>query len=381
MLTDFQGQPANANSGQPANRSVSQAPAPNSKENPIAEITESVPLLSPISKAPLQVSKDSEPGTMEQAPDLGRFPFQRRRPSRKSILAATELGMRSKILSGSDNENGNIASENTLSPSGNVLGENAHSNASPSLVIRDPNQNDPNPNRTSQSQQGRLSPQIVHVRGVGPEIRQDLAAPQDAPKKGTIWPEGSGKWALAEAARRALTSGSVNAGRAISVNEIVKMLDQNPSYTELCEKLELRGFIIDRGHFARLLLSAVSVGGAGTGAGAGASGVAGGVTGAGAGSGAVGVAGGVAGLGSGSGASAADAAGRGGFADGGAGRGAGSVAGAGTVAVASAHIPSAQQNPHQQMNTGFNGSMGWRGQGMIESFVVFDLPFLLTTVT
>lgn len=140
-------------------------------------------------------------------------------------------------------------------PSGSILSSPSIDSAGvpTSTVIEDSNQD-----MTSRPQQGRLSPQIVHVRGVGPENAQDLTPNQSTPKKGTIWPDGNSKWALAEAARHALTSGSANAGRIISVNEIVKIIDQNPSYTELCEMLELRGFIIDRGHFARLLLLAVS---------------------------------------------------------------------------------------------------------------------------
>lgn len=93
--------------------------------------------------------------------------------------------------------------------------------------------------------------------GVEPDKPPNLSASHQAPKGGTIWPQGN-KRALAEAARAALTSGGLNASRAISVDEIVTLLNQNPSYTELCESLERKGFIIDRGHFARILLSAVA---------------------------------------------------------------------------------------------------------------------------
>lgn len=72
----------------------------------------------------------------------------------------------------------------------------------------------------------------------------------------TIWPENK-KMALAIAAKIALTSAPVNAGKKISSQDIHQLLDQNPSYTELCETLEARGFVLDRGHFARLLLAAV----------------------------------------------------------------------------------------------------------------------------
>ena len=80
---------------------------------------------------------------------------------------------------------------------------------------------------------------------------------QQPPKSGrTYWPENK-KRALAEAARSALTSALPNIGKQITTDELHKLLDQNPSYTQLCEILEYRGFVIDRGHFARLLLSAV----------------------------------------------------------------------------------------------------------------------------
>ena len=187
--------------------------------------------------------------------------------------------------------NNPITNEQTPLFAGDTL-DNAHDNVSANVESANATMSAAmknfSQNMTSQLQPGRLPPQIVHVRGIGPPIPQkpspqepvpgkpsrqepsrqgpnpqessllELSPPIDPSKKGTIWPQGNHKWALAEAARRALTSGSVNAGRAISVSEIVMILDQNPSYTELCEKLELRGFIIDRGHFARLLLAAVS---------------------------------------------------------------------------------------------------------------------------
>ena len=73
---------------------------------------------------------------------------------------------------------------------------------------------------------------------------------------GTYWPE-SKKKALAEAARIALTSSAPNQGKPITTQEIHELLDQNPSYIQMCEILEYRGFVIDRGHFARTLLKAV----------------------------------------------------------------------------------------------------------------------------
>ncbi len=78
----------------------------------------------------------------------------------------------------------------------------------------------------------------------------------DPPSVGTIWPEAH-KWKLATAAVAALTSAPSNAGKPLSVNEIHQALNGNPSYTELCETLEAKGFVVKRGPFARTLLAAV----------------------------------------------------------------------------------------------------------------------------
>ncbi len=87
---------------------------------------------------------------------------------------------------------------------------------------------------------------------------QPVPAQSAPPPKpgGTYWPE-SKKKALAEAAQIALTLAPPNQGKLISTREIHELLDQNPSYTQMCKILEYRGFIIDRGQFARTLLRAV----------------------------------------------------------------------------------------------------------------------------
>ena len=74
--------------------------------------------------------------------------------------------------------------------------------------------------------------------------------------KGTIWPEAH-KWKLAHAAMNALKSAPANAEKSVHANDIHQILSRNPSYTELCETLEIRGFVVERGPFARTLLAAV----------------------------------------------------------------------------------------------------------------------------
>ena len=72
----------------------------------------------------------------------------------------------------------------------------------------------------------------------------------------THWPEHK-KQALAEAAVTFLKWNPANAGKSISATEVHELLNQNPSYTEMCETLTYRGFVVERGHFARFLLNAV----------------------------------------------------------------------------------------------------------------------------
>ena len=78
----------------------------------------------------------------------------------------------------------------------------------------------------------------------------------EPPEGTTYWPEHK-KWAIADAAQLALTSTSLNVGKMITSDEIHALLDRNPSYSQMCEYLENKSFVIERGHFARVLLAAV----------------------------------------------------------------------------------------------------------------------------
>lgn len=109
------------------------------------------------------------------------------------------------------------------------------------------------------NRQGKAHPEGVNVRGEGPAVPEP--AETSRPNKtsdSTTWPQ-ENKWALASAAANALTSSPLNAGKNISARDIVDILDQSPTYTELCQILEHRGFIMNRGQFARLLLAAIPI--------------------------------------------------------------------------------------------------------------------------
>ena len=74
------------------------------------------------------------------------------------------------------------------------------------------------------------------------------------PKGGTIWPE-SQKKQLSEAAESLLSK--KNNGRTIPAAEIAQILDGNPTYLELCNQIEDRGFQLNKTQFAQALLQAV----------------------------------------------------------------------------------------------------------------------------
>lgn len=71
-----------------------------------------------------------------------------------------------------------------------------------------------------------------------------------------IWPPGK-KSHLAEAAAKWLNARPENAGKHVTRDVVVTLLDSNSSYLLLCESLESIDLFVDRAAFARALLSAV----------------------------------------------------------------------------------------------------------------------------
>ena len=71
-----------------------------------------------------------------------------------------------------------------------------------------------------------------------------------------MWPEEKRK-ALAEAAVKALNIDPSNRDKGITAQAIHDLLEQNPSYIDLCKLLESKGLKFHRGQFARHLLTNV----------------------------------------------------------------------------------------------------------------------------
>ncbi|OCT44603.1 hypothetical protein CLCR_05354 [Cladophialophora carrionii] len=160
----------------------------------------------------------------ENLPDLGRFPAERR--------------IRTRVLKPPAESTARSA------PAEPVAAQPAVANQSPTA-----------------SDQGAPAPPLqpqVEAAGLAAEAMRPLTQglPQKGPAGGTIWPEDKRK-ALADAAIKALKEVPENALVTITPADIHGMLEQNPSYIDLCELLEKKGLKFHRGQFARQLLSNV----------------------------------------------------------------------------------------------------------------------------
>ena len=101
-------------------------------------------------------------------------------------------------------------------------------------------------------------PQLPQAAPTSQHVGQPVPQPLSpkAANGGTIWPPEKRK-ALAEAAERALMAIPENRDKNITADLIQSMLEQNPSYIDICILLEGKGLKFNRGQFARNLLSHV----------------------------------------------------------------------------------------------------------------------------
>ncbi|KAL9107396.1 MAG: hypothetical protein Q9227_007680 [Pyrenula ochraceoflavens] len=159
----------------------------------------------------------------QNLPDLGRFPAERRGPYRKKESQNVEGATAVK-------EQSAATSESLQFPAAT-----------------------PKPSHTHQTPVANSSAKLQTKDGKAPPSSM---APTKANNTGTVWPEAKRK-SLAEAAIRVLNSHPANQNKQISANDILALLDLNPSYLQLCEHLESKGLALHRGHFARSLLSNV----------------------------------------------------------------------------------------------------------------------------
>ncbi|KAL8931137.1 MAG: hypothetical protein Q9208_000241 [Pyrenodesmia sp. 3 TL-2023] len=197
-------------------------------------------------------------------PDLGKFPAQRRRRGGKSDSPAR------KKKSKGDAKPVEPPPQVDGSPSGPPIDPAIIEASNQSQV-----QGVPQAKMVDQPAEDR---QVIYVSGTAPRgsrqadtnsqaLPPTSTSSGSAPATGsaqtptpgkTAWPEHK-KWDLAVAAKNILLAMPVNAAKAksISPDQILAYLNANPSYEELCQMIESKGVIIERGHFARCLLEAV----------------------------------------------------------------------------------------------------------------------------
>ena len=207
--------------------------------------------LPPESELPAATHEDSFPPNF----DRGRYPAQRRRRGGKDFTPPRKdkKSHHKKIpvppSTSSPIPNGYVAAGSSPNPGTPAMQQamaNFHNNSHPPTLSANPQP----PPKAALSTSARVAKS-------SPIPTANQQSQSITPKAGgTYWPENR-KRALAEAAQTALTSSEANKGKQINTDEIHELLNQNPSYSEMCEILEYRGFVIDRSQFARILLKSV----------------------------------------------------------------------------------------------------------------------------
>lgn len=199
-------------------------------------------------------------GPLQQdEPDLGRDRAQRRK--RKGAKSAGGKSIhRGQTL---DSGNATPMSTSAVHPTSSGPVNKATRNDSPNAALQGQSMraamesfDESLKSNRKANRRDDVGPEVIYVKGAGPALPAFTEASPSPEPGSTIWPQEI-KLTLASASAIALKSNSMNASKNISVTEIVHILDQNPSYADLCNILERKGFSIDRAHFARSLLATV----------------------------------------------------------------------------------------------------------------------------
>ncbi|MCJ1248930.1 hypothetical protein MMC30_006151 [Trapelia coarctata] len=215
-----------------------------------------LPSPSPILNQPSTPSTDNP----EQLPDLGKFPFLRRKrkpkekPGLQGVNTFHEVG--ASDAEASPMQHTFAARQRPAGPGYGAPGEESmrqamqafHGAAQPhNLKFVLPTLSGPTQMMPRQATQHAHPSSASYASPYG----SNTAAQQSSY---TVWPENK-KTNLAAVAKQALESDPANSEKSISADEIPSMLDKNPSYSALCGSLESKGFKFERAEFARVLLS------------------------------------------------------------------------------------------------------------------------------
>ena len=169
-----------------------------------------------------------------KVPDLGKFPAMRRRT-------------RNDKGSSRHSRDGETAtSKDDLQPEKATKSKSQKSNTTPKTRA---------PGTDAGADTMRRAMQAFHNTPTPTPSSKQSSPPSQSPRP-TIWPEEK-KGHLAEVAKKFLEGLDINKGKIITVAEVHMMLNQNPSYDQLCNMLNNRGFQFSRAPFAQTLLSIV----------------------------------------------------------------------------------------------------------------------------
>ena len=214
---------------------------------------------------------DSE-NPAEQLPDLGRFPFQRRRRGgrdggsqtrRKSKAgehvqpkAAPKSTVEIPLPLEETPKPPALASSDPVDPGAHAMREAMQTfhRASPLNTLRLGTNSDHLP--TPQEQPASHGTTSKLIPGTSFAVAPGTQMYPPSSIGGTIWPEHK-KESLSNTAQATLMNIPANADKTVTSLELRQLLDLNPSYTRLCEILEAKGFSFDRRHFALALLNDV----------------------------------------------------------------------------------------------------------------------------
>lgn len=119
----------------------------------------------------------------------------------------------------------------------------------PGTEIIPQRQQEHHPNPPLQEQSVR-TPEVPKTNSRGQNVN---STPE---RSTTYWPDAK-KHSLAQAASRYINDQPANKNRSCSIEFILGLIEQNPSYEELCRMFEANGYTLNRVHFAKHLLREV----------------------------------------------------------------------------------------------------------------------------
>ncbi|KAL2009371.1 hypothetical protein VTN00DRAFT_7565 [Thermoascus crustaceus] len=248
---------------------------------------------------PSTKSRGSNAHLIDGLPDLGRFPAQRRRRCNKhkgngstgdvtafsqspgSVLSMTAASFGNTFTQPAEPIRPDSSSASILPDAPSAASNNAHNETPTPSVVANEAHNDPQtptpatgntqngapstadgPSTASNEAPTSVPSEAGNKAHEAPNTEQPTKQASEQPKGEpqkpgmTIWSEPK-RQAVAKATSQYLVAIPANRDKTGSVEMILSLIDSNPSYIELCEQIEARGYVINRSSLAKHLLATV----------------------------------------------------------------------------------------------------------------------------